>query len=373
MNLSRRPGRLRAVGTTLAALALLLTAACGTDALESGAEPSQTGTPTAPTTPASTTPAATPASDPLVTRGIESGPSPKIAYLADGRLVLPDGEGYALPPRTISFARVGELTVAMTSNAAGDRYTVLVLDAEGQEVRRDAASSYSLAVNRAHDIVAWMAAGGVPRVLDRGGNRIVSMPEVEGGDAVADISGHLDCQEGGNGDPGGCTILVNTTSPQAWVSTSHGFTDIVQPVIRGNAFAMGGILGMVSVTDTGSCSGLWRDMTEPEWQTCDWRFHSVSPDGQTILAGPAYGDGLGDGQLGFLDPAGNVVHPWTAGTERGGIVVGHAWEDAGHALAVIFEDNTWSIVRFGIDGTMEYAVTPRPGEDLDNPFLLETR
>ena len=49
------------------------------------------------------------------------------------------------------------------------------------------------------------------------------------------------------------------------------------------------------------------------------------------------------------------------------------WEDASHALAPVFQDGTWSIVRFASDGIMEYAAPQIPGQDVDNPFILADR
>ena len=218
------------------------------------------------------------------------------------------------------------------------------------------------------------------RVLDRGGSRIIDLPDVSAGRSVTDVSGRVDCQEGGAGEISGCTVLVNADSGdhRAWVSTSHGFSDWAGPFEYAIAFVPsgeGGILGRTSITDDGSCSGLWRGGgLQVVWQTCDWGLLSPAPDGKTILAGSAYADGLGDGQLAFLDPDGHRVHAWSGGDGGGGgtVVSRPQWEDAQHVLAVVYEHDAWSIVRFGIDGSSEYAVPPQPGSDLDDPFLLQT-
>jgi hypothetical protein len=47
-------------------------------------------------------------------------------------------------------------------------------------------------------------------------------------------------------------------------------------------------------------------------------------------------------------------------------------EDDEHALAPVFQDGMWSIVRFASDGSMEYATPPVPGADVDGPFILAT-
>jgi len=367
MNLHRRPGRL-----VVAAATLQLAAGCGTETADRGARASESATPTGTASPSPTS-SGTPAASPLTTAGLETGPAPKIGYAVNGMLVLPDGGGFELPKDTFDLARLGELTVVMQPGLS-DGQPVSVLDADGKVLKTDAAVGGGLAVNADSDVVAWMGMNDEPRVLDRGGDRIVSMPEVPAGRSVVDVAGRVDCQEGGAGDVSGCTVLVNADSGQhqAWVSTSHGFSDWAGPLVRAIAFLpgdTGGILGFTEITDDGSCGGLWDSGAKPVWKTCDWGIVAPALDGRTILAGSAYADGLGDGALAFLDVDGAIVHAWSGG---GGTVVSRQWEDAQHVLAVVFEDGAWSIVRFGVDGSLEYAVPPQSGSDLDNPFLLQT-
>jgi hypothetical protein len=55
-------------------------------------------------------------------------------------------------------------------------------------------------------------------------------------------------------------------------------------------------------------------------------------------------------------------------------IVQTVWEDDEHALAVVWAAGEWSIVRFGVDGSSEYAVPPVPGEDGQRAaFTLPTR
>jgi hypothetical protein len=96
----------------------------------------------------------------------------------------------------------------------------------------------------------------------------------------------------------------------------------------------------------------------------------VGPDGVGILAGPAYADGFGDGSIAFLGGDGAVLQAWSGGGAT--LVSRPVWEDAHHALAVVFQNDAWSVVRFGDDGSMEYAVPAQPGSDADNPFVLQT-
>jgi hypothetical protein len=367
MNLLRRTGR--ALPHLVAAGGLLMVAACGTETADPGADASDSLTTGTSPTPTVFT------GSPLTTAGLQTGPAPAIAYAVNGQLVLPDGGGFALPKESFDFARLGDLTVVMRSGPS-DSQPVTVLDADGKAVRHDNAVGGGLAVNADGDVIAWMGFDNHPRVLDRGGSRIIDMPDVTGGRRVVDVAGRVDCQEGGEGEEGGCTLLVNTDEGehQSWVSTSHGFSDWTGPIIGGVAFLHpadgGGILGYTKITDDSSCSGRWDWHPTLVWQTCGWRFLSTPSQGDTILAGSAYADGLGDGRLGFLDVDGNVGHSWGSGP--GTIVGTPQWEDDEHVLAVIFEGDQWSVVRFGIDGSTEYAVPPQAGTDTDSPYLLQT-
>ena len=42
-------------------------------------------------------------------------------------------------------------------------------------------------------------------------------------------------------------------------------------------------------------------------------------------------------------------------------------------LIPVYQDGQWSLVRVASDGSMEYAVTPRPGADVTiNPYVIPT-
>ena len=49
------------------------------------------------------------------------------------------------------------------------------------------------------------------------------------------------------------------------------------------------------------------------------------------------------------------------------------WEDDSHVLSAVYQEGQWSLVRVASDGSMEYAVTPRPGADVTvNPYVIPT-
>jgi len=83
----------------------------------------------------------------------------------------------------------------------------------------------------------------------------------------------------------------------------------------------GGMLGMTSVADEGSCWGLFKVWKpKPAWETCDYTLFDFSPSGERILAGPSYLDGFGQGIAAVLDRDGEVLgrmaQPWSSHDPR---------------------------------------------------------
>ena len=68
-----------------------------------------------------------------------------------------------------------------------------------------------------------------------------------------------------------------------------------------------------------------------------------------------------------------MVAGWI-GTEKSATVLAQAWEDDEHVLVVAHQGvNRWAIVRLGLDGSMEYAVEPVEGDEVESPFRLASR
>ena len=46
------------------------------------------------------------------------------------------------------------------------------------------------------------------------------------------------------------------------------------------------------------------------------------------------------------------------------------WEDDTHLLATVYQQGEWSVVRFGLDGSMEVAVPGVAGDIAFSPIVL---
>ena len=48
------------------------------------------------------------------------------------------------------------------------------------------------------------------------------------------------------------------------------------------------------------------------------------------------------------------------------------WEDETHVLFTLYQDGKWSMVRMDVNGAVEFAIPPQPGEREEVPWHFET-
>lgn len=377
------------LGSTVAASAVVLTllAGCGdpepdetdTDASESPSASTKPTEPPEPTPSEEPTESEAPpaASTTLSTKGLGQGAPPAIDVLAAAdpadpsgtwSLVRTSGDSVELSvDQPFGFVPMGNGLVVLVAD--GDSAAVANIDGTGGEVTREEVLGYRLAVTDDGSIAAWLAPDGSVHGVEAGGQRTFELPQVDGASEMGAISGRTTCFEA-ESEIGGCTAFVDVDDPrQAWLTSSHGIVDVAGSMLS-VVDAGDALLGLISVTDEGSCGGLFKKPTKPAWQTCDHTLTSFSPDGSGVLGTDAYLDGFGQRSVAFLDAKdGTLLHEFTS-KGRGPTVLQTAWEDEDHALAVVFERGRWSIVRLGVDGSAEIALGPLEGSDLDRPFVL---
>jgi hypothetical protein len=378
--------------TTVSALALL--AGCGdpeapadTDETPSAAGSPDGGSPTGTT---AATPSSTATEDPaptetpggevtaLTTKGLPQGEAPGIAVLVAGDPASPAGtwtlrrsSGATVDlsvQRPFGFVPLGEAMVVMEDD--GDGAAALYVDGTGGEVTREDVLGYRLAVSANGAMVAWLAPDHRVHFMEQGREGVFDLPEVPGAVEMGALSGYDTCFEA-ESDVGGCTAFVDVDEPrQAWLTSSHGIVDTAGPLLSVADTYEGRLVGLLSVTDEGSCGGLFKRLTTAVWQTCDHTLQSFSPDGRLVLGTDAYLDGFGRRTVAFLDaPSGDLRREFRS-NGHGPTVLQTAWEDADHVLAVVFERGRWSVVRLGSDGSAEVALGPVDGVDLERPYVL---
>jgi hypothetical protein len=362
-------------------LSSVLLAACG-DQTSSGTgaddptpSPSTTSETPAPATPSAS---ATAPDEPgvLTLEGVASGAPPSVPYLtvtdAGASLVRPGGEAQPLPRPYDAFAPMGQGLVGTAS--VEDQARSYVLDGDLQEVSQATNPSGTLAVTPDGAIVGWVTTEGRPHVVERGGSQEWDMSVVDEAGSIAALIATSDtCQEGPDGS--GCVAFVNSVEgTSVRYTSSHGIVDTVPWVLAvGDVSAEGDLAAMTSVSDEGSCWGRFQAWKrKPLWETCDHTLFDFSPSGTRILAGPAYLDGFGQGSATVLDDDGAVVAEWHSAGQAA--LLHTIWEDDDHVLALVFQDDAWTILRLDVtDGSVELAVEPVPDQGGRPPFVLPVR
>lgn len=388
----RRNRRIIAGAGIAAALAVIVPGAMLASGNLQGNEPLPPATkpPTASDSPTpSGTPTGTPTgtSRPLDISGLPTGAAPKVAWAemawqtdqpTNGRIHTTDGREIELPPGgVVDFAPVGDAWAATLVDNDGRWLTYVVSDASG-----DYATPWEvtggLGVSHEGNVVAWTTTDGDVVAMQPGGERFDLAPISGPGpfDTVGVTS--EDCKEGRT-TPAGCSVIVTldgVDGTSTRFTSSHGIVDawpggIAEVTVVSDRY-VGGITSVAE--DTSTCSKLTTLDRQLSWKTCDNRLVSLSPGQQHLVGLPSIGDGLGPTTLDLLDVAtGTPVQSWIG--ERGtAFYPEQAWEDDSHLLVVAFQaDVGWSVVRLGLDGSMEYAVPPVDGADTERPFYLQTQ
>jgi hypothetical protein len=219
-------------------------------------------------------------------------------------------------------------------------------------------------------LVAFAAGGGqVVTVRDGDTTTLSGLPEpgqYATYDAVAVVG--EDCSSGHR-----CAVLVNDkgAKPRVLAAVTPGMDLAAVAGIKllDDVSADGLVAGTTRITDFGSCSRVQDPTNQPLWRTCDARFLAFAPDGKHLLGSGAYADGFGDGELKTFDA--RTGRPGLdLRTAEGATITQMRWEDDDHVLATVYEGNRWGVLRIGLDRTVEYAIAPVAGDDMESPFLL---
>jgi hypothetical protein len=334
----------------------------------------QAPSPTTPTQTASADDGTQPPTGILDVRDLPTGPAPAIEYVDGGALHLPGTTDAAKAGTRYApnqFVQMDDGARVWLTSHQGDFY-VEIQDADGS-FRAPQPSGMSLDVNEQHNVAAW---------LDRSGRVIVWEDRLHDpapyGDPLPAGSEPSIAGVTGERCDLACTVTVNTAGPAGWqpyevgVDGTRKLTDGSFRIVD-DVSASGLTGGRTSLTDQGSCTKVLGGGDFPGWGTCDFQVERFAPDDSAIAAYPPYVEGFGSTGLAILDTTGSVRWDRHSTVKSQATVLSVAWEDPSHLLATVFQGGSWSVVRFGIDGHMEYAVPPASGTDLENPFVLPVR
>lgn len=306
---------------------------------------------------------------------LPTGAAPGMEYVTDGSVLHQlDGStvdlGTQYPVSSFAVLKDGA-RVWLTADDQGHAY-VEVQDAEGA-YHEPVPSTFGLSVSRSHDAAAWVRPNGQVMVLTAGAAepRPLGDPIPAAQDPRIGPFGSEDCVQDY------CSVFVNVpggNSPsQPWEVADYATRPFTDGAMLTVADLWSGVfIGYTEITDFGSCSVLWGGGEFQGFDTCEHTLVSVSPDEPLVLADPAYHDGIGNGVIGMYGIHGKLLWDRHSTAKAQAFYPRAEWEDGTHVLAPVFQDGMWSIVRFASDGSMEYAVAPVPGEDVENPYVVAT-
>ena len=309
---------------------------------------------------------------------LPTGEAPHIEYL-DGN-VLHQSDGSTVEVHTkypiSSFTVLSDGAHLWQTADDGTPY-VEVQDAQGN-LQAPVPSGWGIGVNNANTVGAWVRPDGQVMVWNAGatqplayGDPIQATDDMRMGPVLGDHCG---------ASQDSCEVYVNVSDPntdptwQPWLVDVNGTQRYLDGtyLILADASEGGLGIGYRSLSDSGSCSVLLGGGEFQGFRTCDHTLVSFSPDSELILADPAYHDGIGNGVIGMYDLHGKLLWDRHSTAKAQAFYPSAEWEDATHALAAVYQDGQWAIVRFASDGSMEYAAPPVPGTDVDAPFILAT-
>ncbi len=366
----RRRRTVTAVGGAVAAIALIVpTAALANHHGGHTTEPLPATQSVTPTPSPTTSDGHQPPAGVLDVSDLPTGAPPQIAYVTDDEVRLPGGTTAPTQTRYPVIAMVNLQGTRIFETAGQGRFWVEVIGFDGTQLGQWRIQG-GLAVNASHTIAAWVDPVGQVMTWSVGAvkPRPLGDPVPGEGLVVGAVSGD-DCSLA-------CSVIVNAGAGdrQPW-EVSEAST---RPLLDGGYLSIDDIsqaglsIGYTKITDSGSCSALAGGGEFQGFSTCENTLSTFSPDGQLMMGLPAYPDGLGPNQLAMYDLTGKRLFDRRATEQAQATFQSQAWEDDTHVLISVFQAGKWSIVRIGTDGSMEYAVPPVAGEDVDNPYVLSS-
>jgi hypothetical protein len=320
-----------------------------------------------------TKPADTPAPAPL-DKAKASGVTVDVGQLRHGRspkLAWFNGSTLHQGSRTTKLPGEPPTEVAITpdrivtwgpSDSGEPAVHVGTLDAD---VTEDFPSPTSgLVTNAQRNLVAWVTDDGTPQVLQDGRPEPITLPKATVGDApdAVAILGH-DCFNGPETVAGaGCSVFFTISHDrmtESMVSSTHGFVEKASDKIA-ELQDVSPRQAKIGLTVTGGNRLCSRYESEPKnYKTCAYFPRTFSSNGKRFIAfSSEVGEGPATNEISVRDAeSGKAL--LTARSPKGEATIWDArWEDGSHLLAVVNQDEKFSIVRIGLDGKVERAVGP---------------
>ncbi|QNN51460.1 hypothetical protein [Nocardioides mesophilus] len=364
--LRRRRNAVRGVVAALVAAVVVPSGIAITDALSTPDGPTPAQVAGQPPQGEESTPAPQPRADgtfPLTMEGLRRGPEPQASYVVGPRrqLVTPDAT-LDLPQAYLQVVPYADGWLALAASEGGG--------VEAQKLSRDfevldaSPSGGSLVLDEDGTHAAYTDLSG-------GTTTLVSAPTAGGRPVTWRLpyAPNLDARP--IGYLGRDTVLVQTLaggSPAVSIARPGGGLEQVDRFlsVRGASESTGLVSGQLTYDPLGgSCYGVVDALSDPGrllWKTCRTALGDFSPDGQFVLGFTNDADGLGSPTLSILDARnGKVLTTFSADRDAPFAVQQTVWEDSRSVLATVTDGRKETMVRAGVDGSLEQVSDIFPG------------
>jgi hypothetical protein len=357
----RRTRRMAAAGAAALAVAAIAvpTALLGTGVQRSTPDPiQQPDAPVARTT--------------LTLDGLARGAAPGVEYFTRDGVVLP-GQGTRELPYNYNALVPSQADggwVAWEGASLDVRYLDQDLQPHG-----GSASNSTFVSNPDRTVVAWVSPESGAQTLvrhstvDADDTQVWDFPDASAGvveavDFVADDRIVVTTTERSG------KVDIAIAEPDGSTSTLDGYVDAV------SASTATGLVAVQSdrLKDGSGCFGVVDPAAAdtPLWETCNHSLGAFSPDGRYVLASDPYLSGAGIASIAVLDAAtGDEVASFDPERGQQFLLQRVVWESDDAFLATASQGNEITMLRFGVDGTLE-EVTDRVEGDAfgDVPYYL---
>lgn len=306
------------------------------------------------------------------TAGLDRGAAPAVEYFTEEGVVLPEQGVQPLPENWQALVPGGPDGGWVALSPTKD--DVVVLSEDFQRVSEQP-SNQVLISNPDRSLLAWTVPGADSQTLvlrptaDPSSGSAWELPP---GPVVQPVGFVSDA-----------SLLYESTGPEGAEAIGVAHEDGTTSTFEGDwlgAISASPATGLVAVQtktnpDASGCFGVVDPSVSTAktlWDTCGYSLGTFSPDGRYVLASGPYQSGSGLDSLSILDArTGALVTNFQS--ERGTMIPlsGVVWETADTIIAVANEVNSWTVLRFGVDGRVEETTDPRNGSDYpDTPFFL---
>jgi hypothetical protein len=308
----------------------------------------------------------------LLTTDAPAGPAAGIPVLNGGSIESPGSEAVPVEGTPSAVAPFGTGWLVVANDVANGKDTGLLttLDSDGSvtdqftgglRVVTSADGSLTAYTDESGHVLTFGTDDAEPATLDpRGPMSVVELVAVVGSGSCASDEG---CAVYYNeyGDLGGGFRIRDNGS--IWQFT------LFRKVL--GAASDGRVAGLISASDSGSCSGVYSARETLLWKTCDYTVGAFSPDGRYVIGRRANLDGPGDGLVAILDSETGEMVSEFANNEQTQAVIGQAvWETDRTMLATVRQDGAWSLMRLTDLGELQKVADLEGGDEAAPPAFL---